>query len=431
VGIRDTDRRVIALSLARMADSIGNSFLIVVLPLYIASSAVTGGTFGLSTALVTGVILSAFGFFMSLVQPLAGKLSDVTGRRTVFVVVGLLVLAVADYAYVLAGSYEAMLAIRVVQGIGVAITVPATLALVNDLSTDDTRGGSMGVFTTFRMVGFGIGPVAAGTVIYGGPYTLLGLHVTGFDAAFDIATLGALVSAFLVTVLVSDPAVDPDAEDTANAAREHAIRIRAAAGPGVLDSVFTLAIASMFMAIGIALIAPLEGIVNGHLGQGATLFGVEFAAFTLGQVLIQTPVGAWSDAYGRKPFILLGLLLLAPATLGQGLVATPLGMILVRFVQGIAGAMVFAPAFALAGDLAERSNAGTTLSMLTMSFGLGVAIGPIAGGWLVAFGYAVPFVAGGLLALLGAVLVHTQVEETHPGKDFTSALFRGTASDAD
>ncbi|MFB6171153.1 MAG: MFS transporter [Haloarculaceae archaeon] len=431
MGILDTDRRVLALAFARMADSIGNSFLIVVLPLYVASDVVTGGTFGLSTALITGVILSAFGFFMSGVQPIAGSLSDRLGKRKIFVVVGLLILAVANFAYSLAGSYSAMLVIRIAQGVGVAVTVPATVALVNDLSTDDTRGGSMGVFNTFRMVGFGIGPVAAGTVIYGGPYAVFGWAITGYEAAFYIATIGALLGALLVTVLVSDPDVDFDAEHTADAGSDHDIAVFERDGPGTLDSVFTLGIASLFMAIGIAIIAPLESIVNQHLAQSATVFGIEFAAFTLGQVVTQTPIGAASDRFGRKPFILGGLALLVPATLAQGLVATSLGMIAARFLQGVAGAMVFAPAFALAGDIARNSNAGTTLSVLTMAFGLGTAIGPLTGGWLVSFGYVVPFAFAAGLSVVGLLLVYTQVEETHAGEDLTGYLFNRDVQSAD
>ncbi|MFB6352611.1 MAG: MFS transporter, partial [Halobacteriales archaeon] len=64
-----TDRRVVALAVARMADAVGNSFLIVVLPLYIASGAVAGGAFGLTEALITGLVLSMFGLFNSLLQP--------------------------------------------------------------------------------------------------------------------------------------------------------------------------------------------------------------------------------------------------------------------------------------------------------------------------------------------------------------------------
>ncbi|WP_394295415.1 MFS transporter, partial [Halogeometricum pallidum] len=108
-----------------MADSLGNSFLIVVLPLYITSGVVSGGTFGLAPALITGIILSAYGFFNSALQPFVGKLSDRTGKRRVFVVVGLLVLTVANFAYSLVDSYTAILLIRLGQGLGVAFTIPA------------------------------------------------------------------------------------------------------------------------------------------------------------------------------------------------------------------------------------------------------------------------------------------------------------------
>jgi MFS family permease len=87
-------------------------------------------------------------------------------------------------------------------------------------------------------------------------------------------------------------------------------------------------------------------------------------------------------------------------------------MLLVRALQGIAGAMVFAPAFALAGDLTKRSQSGTTLSVLTVAFSLGAAIGPLIAGYLIGFGYVVPFAFGGGMAALGALLVYSQVEET-------------------
>ncbi len=59
------DRRVLALAGARMADGIGNSFLIIVIPLYVTSGVVGGTAFGLGESLLIGVILSLFGFLNS------------------------------------------------------------------------------------------------------------------------------------------------------------------------------------------------------------------------------------------------------------------------------------------------------------------------------------------------------------------------------
>ncbi|WP_010612203.1 MFS transporter [Halococcus hamelinensis] len=418
-------REVLALAIARMADSVGNSFLIVVLPLYISSGVITGGAGGLGVSLITGVILAAFGFFNSALQPFAGRISDRLGKRKVFVLFGLVVLAVANFTYSLASSYWMLLAIRAAQGIGVAFTIVATIALVNELADDTSRGGNMGTFNTFRLLGFGAGPIAAGTVVHAGPYSVFGVSVTGFDAAFYIASVSAAVSIVLVTLLVEDSDVEPadGSEDTSIAVLDHE-------GDGVLDPVFTLGVASLFMAIGIALLSAIEPQVNERLGQTAQLFGVEFAAFVLVQVLVQAPIGSASDRIGRKPFILAGLAILVPATLAQGLVTQPWEMIVARATQGLAGAAVFAPELALAGDLARKGASGTQLSVLTMSFGLGTAIGPLSSGFLVRFGYPAPFVFGAALAVVGLVLVYSQVEETvGPGVGESTADGQPTAQD--
>jgi MFS family permease len=166
------------------------------------------------------------------------------------------------------------------------------------------------------------------------------------------------------------------------------------------------------MAIGIALFATLEGQINERLSQGTFLFGVQFGAVVIDNVVFQIPIGRASDRIGRRPFLLAGFLLLVPTTLAQGFVTDSLLMIAARFLQGAAVAMVFAPSLALAGDLAGEGQSGTTLSVLTMAFGLGVAVGPLVSGYLERFGFAVPFAFGAALAVVALVITYTQVDET-------------------
>jgi MFS family permease len=405
----DIDRRVLTLGLARMVDSFGNSFIIVVLPLYISSGIVSGDFFGLTTSLITGIVLSMFGFFNSFAQPFAGRLTDRAGKRREFVLAGLAVLAVATFAYTLVDSYAALIATRALQGLGVALTIPAVVALVDEYAGEATRrGGNMGTYNTFRLIGFGSGPAVSGLVLGAAPYSLTvagrTLVFSGFEAAFYIAVLGTLSSFALVALFVHDP---KETESTAGEDLE--IRVFARETDRTLDPVFTLALASLFVAISIALLTALEPILNERLDQGAFLFGIEFAAFVVSQALLQIPIGSASDRYGRKPFVLWGLVLLIPATLVQGFVMEPWQLIVARLVQGVGGAMMFAPALALAGDFAKRGHSGTTLSLITMTFGLGVAIGPLAAGYLVRFGFAVPFTVGAALLAVGAALVATQV----------------------
>ena len=71
--------------------------------------------------------------------------------------------------------------------------------------------------------------------------------------------------------------------------------------------------------------------------------------------------------------------------------------------------MVFAPALALAGDLAEEGQTGSQLSVVTMAFGLGISLGSFLSGYAVGFGYVVPFIVGASLAGIGVLIVTTQV----------------------
>jgi MFS family permease len=415
-----TDRRVVVLALARMADAVANSFLIIVLPLYIASGELAlPGYEGvallgvpITLELLIGVALSLFGFLNSLAQPFTGRLSDRTGRRKVYILFGLLVLAATSVAYAVVESYEALLLVRGLQGLGGAFVIPTTIALVNDLARSDAeRGGNFGVFNTFRLLGFGFGPIVAGLVVQAGPYALpSGGALSGFDAAFGVAVLGALVSFTLVTVLIEEPPMTP-----AEAGDDLSIAVLDDSADRLLDPVFVLGIGTLFMAISIALFATLQEPINRRLGQGPTWFGVQFSAVVIANVALQVPIGRAADRIGRKPFLLWGLGLLVPAVLAQGLVTSSVAMLVARLVHGVSVAMVFAPALAVAGDLAESGESGTKLSVLTMAFGFGTAIGPLLSGALFGYGFVIPFAVGAALATIALVLVVTQVDETLEG----------------
>ena len=399
-----TDRRIIALGFARMADAMGNSFLIVVLPLYIASGSVTGDIFGFTESLVTGMVIGLFGLVSSICQPITGRLSDRAGKRRLFVIVGLVVFTAANFSYTFAHSYISLLAIRTAQGVAAAITITASIALVSELSRRDTRGGNMGVYNSFRLVGFGVGPLASGALVEAGPYTLPYVgQIGGFEAAFYVAAAAALLSAVLVALLVRDP------EETKPSTERLELRIRARESGRILDPIFALGVATFIMSTGFALLTSIEPEVNRRLSQGPFLFAIEFSMLIGALAVVQPFVGRASDRYGRKIFIVIGLICLAPTTLAQGLATTPWHMITARALQGLSAAVVFAPALALAGDLAKEGQAAAQLSVLTVSFGLGISFGAVLSGYAIRFGFVAPFAVGAALAALGAVVVKTQV----------------------
>jgi len=129
-------------------------------------------------------------------------------------------------------------------------------------------------------------------------------------------------------------------------------------------------------------------------------------------ILFQVPLGRLSDRIGRKPLLVSGLLLMGPATALLGFTTTTAQLIGLRLLQGLAGAAIAAPAFAVAADLSSAGAEGRQMSVVTTGFGLGIALGPLLAGVLAIHSFELPFVIGGAMCLAGAWVVVRWVPET-------------------
>ena len=123
-------------------------------------------------------------------------------------------------------------------------------------------------------------------------------------------------------------------------------------------------------------------------------------------VLVLT-AGRLSDLFGRKRAYVAGFVVFALASLGAGFAADGTQLILWRIVQGIGGAFLFANAAALVTDAFPKEQLGLAMGTNTMVAAVGLVLGPVLGGALVAiswhwvFWFNVPFgLAGGLWGAL-------------------------------
>jgi len=390
--IAGVNRQVLALSVARLGDAVGNSILFVIIPLYVAK--LPAPVLGLPVATRVGLALSLYGLVAAVGQPLAGALSDRLGRRKPLILAGLVLMAICTLGFTVAGAYGNLLWLRALQGLAVALTIPTSLAIMSSATDKRTRGGSMGVYTTMRVVGLASGPLIAG-LLY---------DRVGFNAAFYVGTACVLAGAALVQLWVHD-----DPVDTARArGRPFKLFEPGLLTPGMLG----LGAATFTMAASFSMMGALENEFNARLDQSALAFGVAFSALMVSRLLLQFPIGRWSDRAGRKPFLIAGLILMAPATALLGFAATTGQLVLLRVGQGLASAGIAAPAFALAGDMARRGGEGRQMSIVTTGFGFGLSFGPLLAGSLAVANFALPFVVGGALSLVGAAIVVRFVPES-------------------
>jgi len=386
------NRAVLALSFARLGDALGNSILMIIIPLYIARLHVLW--FPLPETVRVGIVISLYGIVSSAVQPFMGALGDRLGRRKPLILGGLFLMGTATLAFLVAGRWEELLLIRAVQGIGIALTITASMAFMAKSTEKSTRGGSMGVYTTMRMVGFAIGPLIGGI-----------LHDRlGYGAAFAVSAGFIFLGMIVVQVWIQE--AEPEKQDRAGG--PFLVMDRSLLNAGIIGA----GVATFVMANNFSMMITLEKQFNTRLQQSAFAFGLAFSALMISRLLFQLPLGRLSDRVGRKPFIIGGLLLMAPATALLGYVGTTVQLVGVRLLQGLGSAAIAAPCFALAADLAKPGGEGRQMSILTMGFGLGLALGPLFAGALAVSSFALPFLIGGVLSLTGAWVVSHYVPET-------------------
>ncbi|HDZ59075.1 MAG TPA: MFS transporter [Ignavibacteriales bacterium] len=390
------NRAVLALSFARMADAIGNSILFIIIPLYVAK--LPEIYFHLPLPILVGILISAYGLISALVQPLTGALSDKLNKRKPLIQTGLVLISFSTLAFILADNFIDLLLLRILQGIAVAITIPASMSLMALITKKKTRGGSMGVYSMLRMVGFATGPLIGG---------YLQTHY-GFNSAFIAGSGFIFIAMLLVQIWVKEVVTLPDKH-------QKKIKIKIIDSSLLTPGLVSAALSIFLMASAFSIVTTLENEFNAKLNMDALGFASTFSALIFSRLIFQIPLGHYSDKIGRKPFIVLGLIIMAPATLLLGEVVSVSQLIFLRLVQGFAAAAIAAPAFAVAADLSRSGKEGRQMSLVTTGFGLGLAAGPLIAGFLSVFFFELPFITVGAMTLAGAWIVYHYLPETIEG----------------
>lgn len=126
-------------------------------------------------------------------------------------------------------------------------------------------------------------------------------------------------------------------------------------------------------------------------------------AYMIASTVLVLTAGRLSDLFGRKTAYVGGFVVFALASLGAGFASGGTELILWRIVQGVGGAFLFANAAALVTDAFPKEQLGLAMGTNTMIAAVGLVIGPVLGGGLVAiswhwvFWFNVPLgLAGGL-----------------------------------
>ncbi|MFL5469863.1 MAG: MFS transporter [Gemmatimonadaceae bacterium] len=180
---------------------------------------------------------------------------------------------------------------------------------------------------------------------------------------------------------------------------------------------FVLIITNFVDMVGLLMIIPLMPFYAREMGGGALVVAILMGAFTAAQLLSAPLWGRFSDRYGRRPALLVGLSAACIAYVVFAYATSIWLLLLSRIVQGAGGGTV-GVIQAYVADSVEPESRAKALGWLSAATNVGVAIGPALGSAALRLGSRGPGLAAASLCLINIFFAWKFLRES---RDMTEA----------
>lgn len=147
--------------------------------------------------------------------------------------------------------------------------------------------------------------------------------------------------------------------------------------------IFSVLFFSIFNAtLGVGIVIPLLPVYAHDLGASGFYISLIFGSFSVSRTFFLPYFGKMSDRHGRKPFITAGLFFYTLISLAFVFFNSVNSLIAIRFIQGIASAMIMPVSQAYVGDITPPGREGYYMGLFNMSIFISLSIGPLTGGYI-------------------------------------------------
>jgi DHA1 family multidrug resistance protein-like MFS transporter len=370
----DKRRKMLILSFCLVVVTLGSGMVIPIFPFFVENLGAGGRELGLLIATAATIEF--------IFAPFWGRLSDRRGRKPVLML-GLLGGAITMLLFGLSNELWMLFASRGLAGILTAATMPAAMAYVGDITSDEERGGGMGVIGSAMGLGVILGPGLGGL-----------LAENSLSMPFFVAAGLTMVALFLIIVFLPESKkVDP----AGSVEKVKPIKLREA----LLGPLGGLLVLSFLLSFGLSNFDSVFGIYAlERFGYGPQQVGVILMMMALvtilGRGLLTGPVTRrWCET----------------SVIGASLLAGSVGYLGLLLAEGYALVLLATGFFILSRTLlkptvlsltSKRSNIGQGVSMgLCNSFmSLGKIVGPIWAGYSFEVDLSYPYISGSVVLLL-------------------------------
>ena len=109
-------------------------------------------------------VVESYGLFLGALILVGGSLGDLFGRRLIFLV-GVAIFTLASVGCGFASSIQQLIIARSIQGVGAALLVPGSLAIISSSFDEKSRGRAIGTWSGFTAITTAVGPVLGGWLV--------------------------------------------------------------------------------------------------------------------------------------------------------------------------------------------------------------------------------------------------------------------------
>jgi len=401
--IRQLPRNVWAVGLTSFLMDVSSEMVINILPLFLSN------VLGVQTSII-GLIEGIAEATASILKLFSGWLSDKLGGRKWLAVAGYGLSAITKPLFYFANSWQLVAGVRWADRIGKGIRTAPRDALVADTVTRETRGLAFGFHRAMDTAGAMIGLLIAAMVVWLAQADNLSLSRSTFQNIVLVSTIPAVLAVLSLAVGAKDVAVTSH-----RAAPKYTLR-----SMGKPFTIF-LVIVSIFT-LGNSSDAFL---VLRAQNLGISVMGIlmMLVVFNLVYSLVATPAGSRSDRVDRRRLIIAGWLVYAVIYFGFALAQAGWQIWLLYATYGLYYGMAYGTANAMVADLVPENLRGTAYGTYhavvgLLAFPASLIAGILwqgVGAWS-GFGPSAPFLFGGTLALLAALLLAVWMPKARPEK---------------
>lgn len=316
------------------------------------------------SGLMIGFVSSAWFLSRIFTEIPSGILADRIGRYKLLVS-GLALSSIGALLCSTSINVYMLIAGRGLWGLGTGLYFMSSAAIIFDTFHQSVRGTALGTFQSIEFIG-----------------SFIGAPLGGFASKF-IGYRGVFLSAAMLTstsFMIAFRSRDLKHSSYENYRAHLDISSIRKVLPGVgswsLTAVYINSLTRMLTWNGVSgTVLPLY--LNMDLGIDVELIGIVMAVRTLGIITSTSISGRLSDKIGRKPMIIVGLLLEAAGLYGYTVISTYLPILSIAFIEGFGRGMILTSLMVLLSEIAPPDLRGSALGVYRTFMGLGGFVGPI------------------------------------------------------